>query len=415
MSKKNSYIIFGVMILAALVMTVIGYRMGREFGYRVGMEAGQGSVSEHGQTRPGQEQEDQLQPGQEQDGQSRVGGPQVSEAQELLFNLNRSSIENIDVEGGTVYVIGHQSPDSDTVCSAIAYARMLTMLGVNAEAAVTDKLNNETAYILREAGVKAPPVLEDASGKDIFLVDHSEYAQAAEGMEDAHIVGILDHHGVGSVTTGYQIVYEARPIGATATIVWLDYLNYGLEVDKTTAFVLLGAVLSDTDNLTGSTVTYADKQAVSTLADIAGVEDVDGLARKLHEMSLSYEGMTDEDILFSDYKEYEVSGVKFGIGSVGAIDEKTAEELAGRMKTAMQDGFKTRDVSLMYALVGIRENGEKIDYVVPYDEMSRQVLEEAFPQHEMYGETAFVFPKGLGRKTKFVPGLTEYLAAHPKE
>ena len=345
------------MILAALVMTVIGYRMGREFGYRAGMEAGQGSVSEHGQTLPGQEQEDQLQPGQEQDGQSRVGGPQVSEAQELLFNLNRSSIENIDVEGGTVYVIGHQSPDSDTVCSAIAYARLLTMLGVNAEAAVTDKLNNETAYILREAGVKAPPVLEDASGKDIFLVDHSEYAQAAEGMEDAHIVGILDHHGVGSVTTGYQIVYEARPIGATATIVWLDYLNYGLEVDKTTAFVLLGAVLSDTDNLAGSTVTYADKQAVSTLADIAGVEDVDGLARKLHEMSLSYEGMTDEDILFSDYKEYEVSGVKFGIGSVGAIDEKTAEELVGRMKTAMQDGFKTRDVSLMYALVGIRENG----------------------------------------------------------
>ena len=68
MSKKNSYIIFGVMILAALVMTVIGYRMGREFGYRAGMEAGQGSVSEHGQTRPGQEQEDQLQPGQEQDG-----------------------------------------------------------------------------------------------------------------------------------------------------------------------------------------------------------------------------------------------------------------------------------------------------------------------------------------------------------
>ena len=115
-----------------------------------------------------------------------AGEKPVREAQEQLYALNRASIERIDIGEGPVYVIGHRSPDSDTVCSAIAYARLLTMLGYPANAAVTAPVNRETAYILKAAGADTPPVLEDASGKNIFLVDHSEYSQAAEGMADAH-------------------------------------------------------------------------------------------------------------------------------------------------------------------------------------------------------------------------------------
>ena len=151
-----------------------------------------------------------------------LGRDQLIKERDALRALNRSSIERLSTEDGPIYVIGHRSPDSDTVCSAIAYARLLGMLGFKAEARITGDVNRETVFILNEAGADLPPVLEDASGENIFLVDHSEYAQAAEGMEDAHIVGILDHHGVGSVSTGQQLVYEARPIGATATIIWLD-------------------------------------------------------------------------------------------------------------------------------------------------------------------------------------------------
>ena len=335
--------------------------------------------------------------------------------QERLAALNRSSIEKLIVEDGPIYVIGHRSPDSDTVCSAIAYARFLTLLGYDARAAITEPVNHETAYILQEAGVEVPPVLEDASGENIFLVDHSEYAQAAEGMIDAHIVGILDHHGVGSVTTGQQLLYEAKPIGATATIVWLDYLNYGFDIDKSTASLLLGAVLSDTDGLTGSTTTEADREAVDELARIAGVTDVDALYHSIHAEKLSYEGMTNEEILFSDYKEYEVSGTTFGIGLVNAIDEDTAKELAERMKEALPTGYESKNVELMYACVGIRENGEKIDRIIPANEHSKEVFEAAFPNYDEYDGTSFVFRTGLGRKTKFVPGLTEFLNAHPHE
>ena len=339
-----------------------------------------------------------------------------AEDREWLYAMNRESIANMSIEESPVYVIGHCSPDSDTVCSAIAYARLLTMLGYTAEAAITAPVNRETAFILKTAGIEAPPVMEDAAGKSIFLVDHSEYAQALEGMNDAHIVGIIDHHGIGNVTTGHQVVYEAKPIGATATIICLDYLNYGIEIDRTTATLLLGAILSDTANLTGTTVTETDRQAAAKLAALAGITDVKEFYHGLHSEALSYSGMTNEEILFSDYKEYEVSGVKFGIGMVSVIDEDHAREMAERMKEALPGGFESVQVDLLYAGVGIREDGVKTDFIVSCDGQSRDVFEAAFPNYDEYDGTSYIFRDGgLGRKSKFVPGLTEYLNAHPQE
>lgn len=337
------------------------------------------------------------------------------EERAYLQQLNRDSIVYLDVREGPIYVIGHKSPDSDTVCSAIAFAGLLNQLGYQAEAAVTEPVNHETAYILKEAGLEAPPVLYDAAGKNIFLVDHSEYAQAADGMKDAHIVGILDHHGIGSVSTGNTVMYEAKPIGATATIVWLDHMNYGVEIGKTNAYLMLGAILSDTGGLSSTLTTETDRNAVRELARLAGVTDVDALYKNIHAELLSYEGMSSEEIVFSDYKEYEESGTKFGIGVVNAIDEETAAELAARLKEVLPACMEQRDVDLMYLSVGMRENGAKIDRIVPADEKSKEVIEAAFPNYDEYDGTSFVFRSGMGRKSSFVPGLSEYLGAFPRE
>ena len=326
-----------------------------------------------------------------------AGEKPLASAREQLYALNRASLEKISVGDGPLYVIGHRSPDSDTVCCAIAYARLLTMLGYPAQPAITQDVNRETAYILNAAGVDVPPVLED-------------------GMTDAHIVGVLDHHGVGTVTTGHQVVYEAKPIGAAATIVWLDYLNYGLEIDKPTATLLLGAVLSDTTNLTGSSVTQADRSAVEDLAARAGIADVGAFYLALHTEALSYEGMSDEEILFSDYKEYEASGVTFGIALLSVIDEDAARALAERMKAALPDGFETKQADLMYASVGIREGSVKTDFIIPANERSRELFVAAFPNYDEFDGTSYIFRNGgLGRKSKFVPGMTDFLAAYPHE
>ena len=116
------------------------------------------------------------------------------------------------------------------------------------------------------------------------------------------------------------------------------------------------------------------------------------------------------------YKEYEVAGVKFGIGLISAIDEDHARALAECMKEALPHGFETVQVDLLYAAVGIREDGIKTDFIVPCEGQSRDYFEAAFPNYDEYDGTSYIFRNGgLGRKTKFVPGLTDYLNAHPHE
>ena len=197
MENRNNVTI-PLCIIAACLAGVCGFYAGKNALSSI-------SETEHAVTEPAvQETEVQETP--------------ASEPTELQL-LNREAVSHMSDDGRTIYVIGHKSPDSDTVCSAIAYARLLNLLGYTAEPRITMPVNNETKYILEQAGCETPEILDSAAGETIFLVDHSEYAQAAEDMVDAHIVGIMDHHGVGTVNTGHQIVYEARPIGSTATIV----------------------------------------------------------------------------------------------------------------------------------------------------------------------------------------------------
>ena len=337
------------------------------------------------------------------------------EEREYLYKLNRSELEHLDLKSDKFYVIGHKSPDLDTVVSAIATARLFSALGYNAIPAIADNLDFESQYILEKAGVSAPEILYDASGLDILLVDHNEYNQAVDNLIDAHIIGIIDHHGLGTVTTGNVVYVNSRPIGAVATNIWLTYLNFGVEVDENTAYLLLAAILSDTGNLGGSLTTEADKEAVRVLSKIAGVEDTTSFYKEMYAEKLSYKGMTEEEILLADYKEYEASGVKFGIALANAIDEENAAKLAKRLEGALPAVYSQKNVDLLFAEISIREEGVKIDYIIPYDEYSKKVMMDAFPDYDEYDETSFIFRKGLGRKTKFVPGLTDFLASHPHE
>ncbi len=204
-------------------------------------------------------------------GRNSIETKEETDSIATLYELNRAELEKLIFIEGPTYVIGHKSPDSDTVCSAIGFAALLNKLGINAEARVAGDINNETKYILEEAGAEVPEILYDATGYNIFLVDHSEYAQAVEGLIDANIVGVIDHHGIGTINVGHQVLYNAKPIGATATSVWLSYMNYGVEIDPLIARILLGAILSDTANLTASTTISADEKAVKAFEDVEPV------------------------------------------------------------------------------------------------------------------------------------------------
>lgn len=334
---------------------------------------------------------------------------------ELNILLNRSDLEGLGEIEGTIYVTGHKSPDSDTVGSSIAYASLLQALGYDAVPIVLGKINPETAFILDAAGLETPELMEEVSGQNMILVDHSEYTQSAEGLSDANIISIIDHHGDGAVTTGNQLIYDARPLGSTATIIWIRYRNYGVELDKKTALVMIGSILSDTANLQSNNTTSADREAVKALNAIAGISDTDAFYQEMYKASLSYDGMTDGEIFLSDYKEYESGGTNYSIGCINVYDEEDAREMAERMKKTLPWTLRTTGMDMSFAQIGIFHDGISVTFLVPSDDEAKEVIEEAFGDRAVYDGTSFRIEPGISRKKDLVPAITDVLMGHPNK
>lgn len=338
---------------------------------------------------------------------------QKEQAAEIL--LNRGELEGLGEIEGPIYVTGHKSPDSDTVCSSMAYASLLRGLGYDAIPVILGNINSETKLILQAAGAQTPEQLEDASGQTMVLVDHSEYIQSAEGLENARIIGVIDHHGVGTVRTGNPLVYDARPVGSTSTVIWMRYRYYGVDVDKQTALLMMGAILSDTLNLKSAITTSMDKEAVKALSRLADISDTDAFYQEMYRASLSFEGMTDEEIFFSDYKEYEVNGRRFSICCMPAYDEAGAKDLAERMKAVAPQARVSTGIELSFALISVFHDDLDLSFVVPGDDAAGDVLEAAFDQAAPFDGTSYRFEPGLVRKKDLVPAITGVLEDYPKE
>lgn len=256
---------------------------------------------------------------------------------------------NLDFKGQNVTVIGHKNPDSDTVCSTIALTNLLNQIGVKAEAKVSGKINNETAFILKTFGVAVPPVLENAAGKTVAIVDHSTFGQAVNGMEDANIIQILDHHALGNMVTKAPLVIKALPVGSSATIVYFEYEQAGVALDKATAGLLASALLSDTVNLTSATTTNIDREVAPKLLALAGITDVAAYFDKMAEAAASYDGLSDEEIFNADYKEFAMGSKKVGITQVNML-ASTCNELTTRMNAVMPTLIAAKGVSMLFVM-----------------------------------------------------------------
>ena len=342
-------------------------------------------------------------------------GSRFEEEKKLNILLHRSDLDGLGEIKETIYVTGHKSPDSDTVGSSIAYAALLRALGYDAVPVLLGPVNHESAYILQAAGLEAPALLEDASGLTMVLVDHSEYTQSANGLKDAKIISIIDHHGDGSVITANPLIYDARPIGSAATVTWLQYRDYGVEPDRQSAVMMMGAILSDTKNLQSGTTTFADREAVKVLSKLGGVTDTDAFYQDMYKALLSYEGKTDEEIFFTDYKEYEIGGKRVSVGNVNAYDEETAKDLAARMKTVMPLTKPSTGMDMCFAMVSILHDDLSVTYLVPSDEAADEVLRTAFGDRADYDGTSYKIEPYASRKAVFIPAITDVLEAYPKE
>ena len=330
---------------------------------------------------------------------------------EDIIAINQSELYQIRKIKDEILVTGHKSPDSDTVCSSIVYAHLLNQLGIKAKPVVLGKINKESEYILNVAEVETPERLDDATGKYMALVDHSQYIQSSDNLDKATIVSVVDHHGVGSIVTGNQLIYDGRPLGSTATILWIKYRDYGVKYDSTIATLMLGAIYSDTKGLTSDTTTVADKKIAAILLKESKVKDEKEFYNNMYKGTISHEGMTDEEVYYSDYKEYITRGTKYSVANVSVYDDKEAFEEAHKLKKIIKGEVEKKGLDYGFIAISIVHDTESKTYFVGSDEKADEIIEKAFGDEVVKDEHGDVYLHDTyaSRKKIFVPKVDKVL------
>ena len=320
----------------------------------------------------------------------------------ILYERNKRRsprIDEIDYGEDPTYVIGHKSPDSDSLASAVAYAKLLDALGIRAQAVVSEEINNEARFFMEKYNLKIPEIMNDAAGRQFVLVDHSSYLQAIPGMKEARVLTIIDHHEKGDICNDKIPLVKIMDVGATATMIYRMFNEYKVDIDIDTARVLLMGVMSDTKNLGKANTTYYDRKAYQDLASMALIDDLDGLYEQMIDASLSYEGMNDRQILYSDLKEYECDGVKYAIAAATGRNHEAMVELLDRMYDAAKADFEKMAVD--YVFIKVRDAQNDNMYMAALGSGAVELLDSIYFNYD--GSRYFIFDVSLSRKLNIVP------------
>ncbi len=193
-----------------------------------------------------------------------------------------------------------------------------------------------------------------ARSKRVVLVDHNEQSQAVDGIEEAELLGIIDHHRIADVHTNKPIMFRADPVGCTGTIIAGLYYEAGIAIPREVAGLLLAGLLYDTLILRSPTCTAKDERIAAELAQIAG-EEIEQYGQEIFAAAAADQnGRSAEALITADFKEFTVGDTKFAIGTVetaspAAIEKRTPELLSAMQRIAHERGY----ASLLFMLVDI--------------------------------------------------------------
>lgn len=311
-----------------------------------------------------------------------------------------------------VYVVGHKNPDTDSVCSAIAFAYLWNkwketgnvskMMKVDGEAVavIQGDVNPETKFVLERFGFNVPDVIESGEGKKIALIDHSEKAQTVDGIDKAEVVAIVDHHKIGDVTTPQPILFVNLPVGCTATVIKLLFDKTNIEIPSNIAGILLASILSDTVIFKSATTTELDKDVAEELAKIAGVDDLTKFGVEIKAKLSAVDDLTAKEIITRDYKDFDMSGKKVGVGQIELVDlsliESRVDEIYREMQKMKEEGGYA---GIFLMLTDIMKEGTELLVVTDYPE----VVEKAFDK-KLEGKSVWL-DGVMSRKKQVVPPL----------
>lgn len=189
-----------------------------------------------------------------------------------------------------------------------------------------------------------------AKGKQIILVDHNEKNQAVDGLENADIQEIIDHHKLGTVETISPVFFRNQPVGCTATIVYQMYHENNIEIDKATAGMLCSAIISDTLLFRSPTCTPIDKMAATELARIAEI-DMDRYAADMFSAGSNLRGKSNDEIFYQDFKLFNSGKTSYGVGQISSLNADELVELKERLLPFLKKPHEEHGVDMIFFML----------------------------------------------------------------
>jgi manganese-dependent inorganic pyrophosphatase len=305
-----------------------------------------------------------------------------------------------------VYVTGHKSPDTDSIAAAVSYSYLKRQLGMDAVAARAGEVNKETKFALNYFKVEAPVLLTTAARQNeedekmkIILVDHNESKQCVDGIEDADVLELIDHHRLGDFTTESPIFILIRPVGCVNTVIYGLYKQSQVKPSKEVAGMMLSAIISDTVLFRSPTTTEEDKKAAEELAEIAGV-DYEKYGMEMLKAGADISDYPAEKLAHNDTKEFEAGGKIFSCGQISVMD---VEPVNAKKAAIMQELESTKAGKNYVASYLMVTNILTEDTYLWFTDGAQEAAEEAFGKKAESG--CIYLPKVMSRKKQVAPFL----------
>lgn len=301
----------------------------------------------------------------------------------------------------SILVFGHKNPDTDTICSAIAYVELKNKLGKDVKAVRLGEINEETKYALNYFKVEKPELVENVAGREIILVDHNERTQTADGFEEAKVLELIDHHRISNFNVDEPLYARVEPVGCTATIILKLFKENGLTPSKETAGLMLSAIISDTLLFKSPTCTQCDAKAGKELAEIAGV-DLKEYGLEMLKAGTALGDKSEVELLNMDMKIFEIDGAKIGVAQVNTVNEAEVLERKEKLLAEIDNIIAKEGLKFfMLAITNILTN----DSAALISGDGNDVVEKAFGEKV---DSNLVTLKGVvSRKKQIIPPLTK--------
>ena len=301
----------------------------------------------------------------------------------------------------SILVFGHKNPDTDTICSAIAYAELKGKLGKDVKAVRLGEVNEETKFVLDYFKVEKPELIESVSGKEIMLVDHNERTQTADGFEEAKVLELVDHHRISNFNVDEPLYVRMEPVGCTATIILKLFKENNLLPEPTTAGLMLSAIVSDTLLFNSPTCTECDVKAGKELAEIAGV-NVEEYGLEMLKAGTALGGKSEAELINMDMKIFEVDGSKIGVAQVNTVNEAELLERKEKLLAEINNIINKEGLKFfIFAITNILSNDST--GIVAGD--GNAIIEKAF--NEKIDNNLIALKGVVSRKKQIIPPLTK--------